>query len=243
MKRDVNQVRRSLQERKKTRLKELKQSTGGRSTKQISSAYTNPNQAQTEQKTPIFIKQVIASGLIFLLTIIILHFPLASNRSKGWLTSHLNEDFPFATVNVWYEEQFGQPFGFFVDQSTIPVTNQQVLPVNGTINESIDLNGQGVMIEVDRKPDVYAIDRGTVLFAGKTQETNQTVVIQHPDRTKSTYGFLDEIDVRPYQFVEASQKVGAASDQLEAGANVYFSLQKGNQFIDPFEVITVNDLE
>src|SRR5690625_7129649 len=79
------------------------------------------------------------------------------------------------------------------------------------------------MIEASDQPEVYAIDQGTVLFAGNDRKTNKTVVIQHPDRTKSTYGFLAEINVRPYQFIQANQEIGVSSSETP----VYFSLQKG----------------
>src|SRR5690625_6502786 len=69
------------------------------------------------------------------------------------------------------------------------------------------------MIEASDQPEVYAIDQGTVLFAGNDRKTNKTVVIQHPDRTKSTYGFLAEINVRPYQFIQANQEIGVSSSE------------------------------
>ena len=166
-------------------------------------------------------------------------FPTSSSQSSQWLTSQLREDFPFATVNVWYQEQFGSPLGFFVEKSRLPVSNQQVIPVNGVINQSYDLNGQGVMIETVDQPEIYAIDQGIVLFAGNDLKTGKTVVIQHPDRTKSTYGFLADIDVRPYQFIQASQQIGTTSNDVP----VFFSLQKGMDYLDPVEVISVDELE
>lgn len=243
MKRDLNEVRKSLAKRKASKLNTIKHPAKDRPVQQITPKLADAKQSRPEQKTPYFIKQVIIAGFLFSMTIMIFQFTPTSSQTRQWLMSQLNEDFPFATVNVWYQEQFGQPFGFFVDQSTTPVTNQQVLPVNGVINESFDMNGQGVIIEAVDQPDVYAIEQGTVLFAGNDWVTEKTVVIQHPDRTKSTYGFLDEINVRPYQFVQASQQIGTTSQSLDEGSNLYFSLQKGNQFLDPVEVITVNDLE
>ncbi|WP_440895988.1 peptidoglycan DD-metalloendopeptidase family protein [Amphibacillus sp. Q70] len=243
MKRDLNEVRKSLAKRKAIKLNAIKYPAKTRPIKQTTSKLANPKQSIPKQKTPYFIKQVIIAGFLFLMTIMILQFTPTSSQTRQWLLSQLSEDFPFATVNVWYQEQFGLPFGFFIDQSTTPVTNQQVLPVNGVINESFEMNGQGVIIEAVDQPDVYAIEQGTVLFAGNDPVTEKTIIIQHPDRTKSTYGFLAEINVRPYQFVQASQQIGTTSQSLDEGSNLYFSLQKGNQFLDPVEVITVNDLE
>ncbi|MBU5593594.1 M23 family metallopeptidase [Amphibacillus sp. MSJ-3] len=241
MRRDLNEVRKSLAKRKAIKLKALERSSKKQSIKPIAAKQVKQKQNDTEQQTPYFVKQIIMAGFLFLLSVVILQFIPTSSQTRQWLASQLNDEFPFATVNVWYQKQFGIPLGFFVDQSAVPVTNQQVLPVNGVINESFDTNGQGVIFKTIDQQDVFSIDQGTVLFAGNDRETGKTVVIQHPNQTKSTYGFLTEINVRPYQFVQASQQIGTSSNSKTEGSNLYFSIQKGNQFLDPFEVITVND--
>lgn len=238
MKRDVSQIRRSVAKRKAEKLRAIQNRSVSRSI-QPTVKKTNSIHKQTEQTTPVFVKQVIASGFVFLAVLFFNQFPPSSSQSSQWLTSQLREDFPFATVNVWYQEQFGSPLGFFVEKDQELVPHQQVIPVNGVINQSYDLNGQGVMIETVDQPEIYAIDQGIVLFAGNDRTTGKTVVIQHPDRTKSTYGFLADIDVRPYQFIQASQQIGATSNDVP----VFFALQKGTDYLDPVEVISVDELE
>ena len=244
MRRNISQIRRSLAKRKADKLKEIQ--ARPQLTPKISGQVKpkiNKNQTQSPQKTPLLIKQVIASGIIFLVVSVAFQLTPETNTSRTWLTSQLREEFPFATANVWYQEQFGQPFGFFVENSPTPEFNPQVTPVNGVINQSYDLKGQGIMITTNDQPEVYAIEQGTVLFAGNDRTTGKTIVIQHPDRTKSTYGFLAELNVRPYQFVQASQQIGTTSNDKDEQSNLYFSLQKGTEYLDPVEVITVNDLE
>lgn len=242
MNRDVNEIRKSLEKRKSERIKAINQSTKDHSRKPPNSNPANVKKHEKEKETPIFMKQLIGAGIVFLLAVLIFQSPSTPNELKNWASGQVNEEFPFATVNVWYQEQFGTPFGFFVDQSVTPVINQESLPVLGMVNESIDLKGQGVIINVHER-DVFTVEQGTVLFVGTTKETGKTVVVQHPDRSKSTYGFLAEANVRPYQFVEASQHIGISSEPIDGEAQIYFSLKKGNQFIDPQEVMRVNGLE
>ncbi|GAA4064570.1 hypothetical protein GCM10022410_08890 [Amphibacillus indicireducens] len=238
MKRDVSQFRRSLAKRKAEKLRAIQNRSASRPVKPIVRKI-NPSHQQTEQTTPVFVRQLIASGFVFLAVLFFNQFKSPANDVSQWVTDQLREDFPFATVNVWYQEQFGSPLGFFVEESRQVVPNQQVIPVNGVINQSYDLNGQGLMIETADQPEVYAIDQGVVLFAGNDRTTGKTVVIQHPDRTKSTYGFLADIDVRPYQFIQASQQIGATSSD----ATVFFAVQRGMDYLDPNEVISIDGLE
>ena len=238
MRRDVSEVRRSLAKRKAEKLRAIQSRPASRPVRPAP-VKINPSHQQTEQTTPVFVKQLIASGFVFLAVLFFNQFKSPENNVSQWVTGRLHEDFPFATVNVWYQEQFGSPLGFFVEESRPPVPNQQVIPVNGVINQSYDLNGQGVMIETADQPEVYAIDQGVVLFAGNDRTTGKTVVIQHPDRTKSTYGFLADIDVRPYQFVQSSQQIGTTSSDT----TVFFALQKGTDYLDPNEVISIDGLE
>lgn len=235
MKRNIDEVRRSLAKRKAEKLRAIQSRPTSRSVNPAP-ATTNPKHPLTEQSTPLFVKQLIASGIIFLVVLFFNHFATPESNVRQWVMGQMREDFPFATVNVWYQEQFGSPLGFFMDEYRPPVSNHDVLPVNGVINSSYDLNGKGVMIEAIDQPEVFAIEQGTVIFAGNDAQTKKTVVIQHPDRTKSTYGFLEDIEVRPYQFVQASQLIGITSSELP----VYFSIQKGQEYLDPIEVISIN---
>lgn len=235
MRRDINQVRQALAKRKTEKLKAIKSRSMSRPIKSATSKIQTKDK-QSEQKTPVFVKQLIASGFIFLAVLFINQFITPASQ---WVTNQLREDFPFASVHVWYQEQFGSPLGFFIENEPVPVSNQVAVPVSGIVNSAYDLKGQGVMIEASDQPEVYAIDQGTVLFAGNDRKTNKTVVIQHPDRTKSTYGFLAEINVRPYQFIQANQEIGVSSSETP----VYFSLQKGSVYLDPVEVISIDEME
>ncbi len=241
VKRDLKQVRKTLAKRKKGKTKAVKvkyPNRPPRSLDTLKQQHTN----HSNDRMPLFMKQLIISGSFFLIATLIFQTQLpALSQTKQWLTKQLSEDFPFATVNVWYQERFGLPFGLFVDQSTIPTYGQLAMPVNGVVSESFETNGQGLVIEVIDQPDVYAIEQGTVIFAGNDRQTKKTIIIQHPDRTKSIYGFLDEINVTPYQFVHASQMIGTVSTLLNGQHHLYFSMQKGSEFIDPIEVIPVDD--
>ncbi|WP_067837388.1 M23 family metallopeptidase [Amphibacillus sediminis] len=242
MKKDLDQIRKDIIKRKQQRLKTVQIPNRVEETERpsVHSTQKPSHQDQIKSRTPLFVKQLLIASAFFLFTVMFLQSDSNQfEKSRSWLYTQLVEDFPFATVNVWYQEQFGVPFGFFVDQSTVPTYGQLAFPVSGTVSQPFNTNGQGVLIQVDDQPEVFSIEQGTVIFAGNDRQTEKTVIIQHPDRTKSIYGFLDQIDVTPYQFVYANQKIGQVAEGNNG--NLYFSLQKNNQYIDPIEVIPVDD--
>ncbi|MFC3039267.1 peptidoglycan DD-metalloendopeptidase family protein [Virgibacillus xinjiangensis] len=162
---------------------------------------------------------------------------------KNWTTEALTEEFPFAKVNVWYQDTFGGPMQLSPQPSTDTETvtqDQLTLPVSGSVKESFQTNGKGIKIAPGEETGVAALEDGVVVFAGKDRDTEQTVIIQHPDGSKSTYGFLSALNVHLYQFVERSQKIGSFSPVQER-ESMYFSIENKDNYVDPVQVIKVDD--
>ncbi|NBJ68659.1 MULTISPECIES: M23 family metallopeptidase [Clostridia] len=188
----------------------------------------------------------ILSAILFLSVAIIWQTDSPRLQSaKSILSTALVEEFPFAKVNLWYQDTFGSPLAFIPDSQSNHQEmsdNSQALPVNGSVSESFQTNGTGIKISTDGKSDVTALGQGIVIFAGNDRRTNKTIVIQHPDNSLTTYGELSNIDVHLYEHVAANQAIGqfAPTDKNQA---VYFSIEKDNQYIDPVQVIKVDDVE
>ncbi|WP_054753431.1 M23 family metallopeptidase [Piscibacillus salipiscarius] len=114
----------------------------------------------------------------------------------------------------------------------------QSIPVSGVQVDHVKDYEDGIYIEVTEPKNIYPLDRGTVLFAGKKDETGNTVIIQHEDGRKSVYGNLKTIDVFHYQFVSPGQTIGKIEpDELVGYSNMYFAVKEGNQFVDPTQFI------
>lgn len=166
------------------------------------------------------------------------------NKPAQWTTSALTKEFPFAKVNGWYQQTFGEPLGFSSEE-TVNGSDRQAdqslaLPVNGSVEESFQANGSGITIAPKQATDVSVLREGVVLFAGNDRKTNKTVTVQHKDGSISTYGHLDSLDVHVYQHVEAHQRLGEFVPD-DTNKNVFFSVEKDNEYIDPVQVIKVDD--
>src|SRR5699024_12808482 len=101
-------------------------------------------------------------------------------------------------------------------------------------------NCEDMIIESQEKIDISAMEEGVVIFAGNVKHTDQTVVIQHTNGSQTTYGHLESMEVHLYQFIESNQVIGQFTPSAE-NEWVYFSIKKDNQYIDPAQVIKVDD--
>lgn len=189
--------------------------------------------------------KAIASIILFLGSALLLQSNTdLLSKPKIWATNMLKEEFPFARVNQWYQQTFGKPLAFNPQKDELVTsagTDALALPVIGNVTEDFQVNGSGIMIAPNEASPVSAWGEGVVIFAGNDNKTNKTVVVQHADNSKSTYALLSSIDVHLYQFVSANQRIGTFNP-TETSETLYFSIEKDNSFVDPVQVIEVDDL-
>lgn len=165
------------------------------------------------------------------------------SSSQAWLKNNLEQEFPFAQVNKWYVTTFGSPLALAPQGELTGLGNSstKALPVMGNVVETFSTNGKGIMISPEERSMVSTIEQGIVIFAGNDQATNKTVIVQHPDGSNSTYGFLSSIDIHLYQAVGRNQMIGSFTPSEESEF-VYFSIEKDDQYIDPSQVVPVDDV-
>lgn len=156
---------------------------------------------------------------------------------KQWIETSFQEEFPFAKVSEKYTEVFGSPLALTPSKSDVVTvsTGNANLPVYGDVVETFADNGRGIMISPKETANVNSLDRGVVIFAGNDRQTDKTVIVQHADSSKTIYGHLSSIDVFLYQFVQANEIVGTFEPTTN-NENVYFSVVKEQEFIDPAKV-------
>ncbi|MFS0672938.1 peptidoglycan DD-metalloendopeptidase family protein [Ornithinibacillus sp. 179-J 7C1 HS] len=254
MKKEIKDVRKSISERKKIR---------GVPTKAKSSTISTimPSIPQDEEKhgfypnfidsqatdysrsttiTNIILKGIFSIMLFFSIAIIWQNDAKIFDAPKEWTSNMLTEEFPFASVYKWYNETLGTPLGFSPDNSDDSEEVSLALPVSGNVIETFQVNGKGIMIAPTETTSVTALREGVVVFSGNKPDTDKTVVIQHADGSTSTYGFLSSIDVHLYQIINNHQRLGEFTP-TEANEMVYFAIEKDNKYVDPVQVIEVDD--
>lgn len=199
-------------------------------------------------KKEVFIFKILASVLLFLVVAIIFRENIAVlNPAKNFVEKTMEQDFQFATVSKWYEDNFGKPLALLPFSDEKPEDKKNVvekeddIPVfSGKVLENFEKNGQGIMIETGKGASVEAMNEGMVEFIGVKEGLGKTVIIQHSDQTETWYGNLDEVKVKLYSFIESETVVGTASESTgedKTKGTYYFAFKKGDDFIDPIQVI------
>lgn len=197
-------------------------------------------------KKEVFFFKILSSILLVLLTAILFrNHSTTFEPARNVVLKTMDQDFKFATASKWYEDKFGKPLALLPftekDQTgKTEVAGQQpfAVPATGKILENFEKNGQGIMIETGKGASVQAIDGGIVRFAGVKEGLGKTVIIQHSDQSETWYGNLADIQVNLYEYIEKRKVVGtAASSEDSTKGKYYFAIKKGDEFIDPIQVI------
>ncbi|WP_071460265.1 M23 family metallopeptidase [Bacillus massilinigeriensis] len=203
-----------------------------------------------EGRTPVFSKELLLFKVLFAACLFLGVAILFRNGGestapvKAFVQKTMQKEFEFASVSGWYEEKFGKPLTLLPrqddknDSKLTPANQDAALPASGKILEEFRDDGQKITIETGKDAAVEAMMGGRINFIGEKEGFGKTVIIQHADRSESWYGNLERVDVGLYEFVEKGKHIGksAESNEREKGS-FYFAIKKGNDFVDPIQVI------
>lgn len=197
-------------------------------------------------KKEVFLFKVLASACLVLIVAIIYRSPSEKAVSVQQYVKHtMEQEFQFAAVSDWYEDQFGKPLALLPaknadeeSENEVASGSQYALPASGKILEDFGDNGQRIMIEIGKGAGVEAMNEGLVHFVGMKEGFGKTVIVQHGDKSETWYGNLDKIDVNLYEYISKGAKVGTAMDSEDGlKGSFYFAIKKGDDFVDPVQVI------
>lgn len=197
-------------------------------------------------KKEVFLFKILASACLVLIVAILFRSPSEKAETFQTYVKHtMEQEFQFAAVSDWYQEQFGKPLALLPakdsgeeDKQEINEENEYALPASGRILEDFGDNGQRITIETGKGAGVEAMNEGLVHFVGMKDGFGKTVIVQHADKSETWYGNLDGIDVNLYEYISKGTKVGTAMDSTDGTkGSFYFAIKKGDDFIDPVQVI------
>lgn len=254
MTRGVQKVRRAIRQRKKLRNRSKdvfqhsipfiqEEDKHGVDIPLFSDRYSMSKRNRNHYNNSGMAFKALASILLFAgIAFVLLSEGGTMTGTKNWLSNQLQTEFPFAKVKSWYTETLGEPLSITPQGNKPDIADESfALPVMGQVVETFNANGTGIMILPEKESVVTSLDEGVVIFAGNNKNTKKTIIIQHSDGSNSTYGYLSSIDVHLYQNIHANERIGTFSPTDESEV-VYFSIEKDNQYIDPQQVIPVDDL-
>ncbi|MCM3179776.1 M23 family metallopeptidase [Cytobacillus horneckiae] len=190
----------------------------------------------------VFFFKILASACLFLIVAIL--FKNDSDTftdARVFVEKSMEQSFQFAAVSKWYEEKFGTTFALLPtkekEQAEEAEPSGYALPASAKILEEFDDNGQRILIETNQGEKVEAMNEGLVEYAGEKEGFGKTVIIQHADESQSWYGNLEEITVKPFEYIKKGKDVGQAATTEDGKGLFYFAIKKDESFVDPYQVI------
>lgn len=197
------------------------------------------------RKEVFFLKLLTSACLVLIIAILYKNPSTKLEPAREFVNQTMEKDFQFAAVSEWYEGKFGKPLALFplpkeiTDEKQQTVDNEHyALPASGKILEDFEVNGKRIMIQTGKGAEVEAMNEGIIRYVGNQEGFGKTVIIQHADKSETWYGNLNSILVGLYDYVEKGKKVGTVTDsQSESTGVFYFAIKKGDEFIDPIQVI------
>ncbi|PTM58277.1 M23 family metallopeptidase [Desmospora activa] len=166
----------------------------------------------------------------------------ASQQAQMWIAEVMERDFNFEGVALWYQEHLGGSailpvFQRKSDQESDGAkTFEWVAPVAGKVQRPFQEGERGIIIQTKKDAPVVAAAEGWVIQAGTVEGLGNTVVLRHADGRETWYGWLKEIRVEEKDWVKPRQLLGEAGVQ-ENEAMLFFAMKRGDDFVNPADVI------
>jgi len=184
--------------------------------------------------------RLIGATAIFVLSMFLLQTNITSLQKVSSITNKaIHDEFPFAKMNEWYVTNFGEPLSIIpVKKKTDDLVDVNILN-DSEVVETFSENGNGLVLHMNENNDVRALERGVVIFAGNHKKYGKSVIIQHADDSITTFGQLSNIDVHLYEAVEKDALIAKGEKDKE----IYVQVEKNNTFVDPLQVLEVDDVK
>ncbi|MBP3766439.1 MAG: M23 family metallopeptidase [Bacilli bacterium] len=113
----------------------------------------------------------------------------------------------FAYFNNLYQKYFGKPIPDIDKSSTKEVFSEKI--EYSSKNNYLD----GVELTIDNNYPVPSINSGMVIYKGKKDGYNESIVIEQVDGTQVLYGNIKS-DLKMYDYVEKGSIIGISNNKL-----------------------------
>lgn len=171
---------------------------------------------------------------------------------RMFIADSLNKDMDFAAARQWYETYFdGAPsflpiFGEEAETHKVDAYRKASPPLEGAITQPFALSLKGVEITPNVTGNgaiaVKSIDAGRVLNILNHPQSGITITVRHTGGITATYGRLSRSTLKVNDWVQEGDEMGVlpASRRANEAVTLFFAVQRGDQYIDPAEVVALD---
>lgn len=189
------------------------------------------NKKETEKKS--FTSKFIYSILVKTLIVVVLFlasliYIKQSNKNKNNFKNVVyNNSLSFAKIYNVYKKYLGDviPFKNIFKDNTKLVSSEKLT------YKSITKKDNGYLLSISNNYTVSSITSGIVIENKKDSNYINMITVQDKNGLNITYGILNDINVKLYDYIEKGEIIGVASDKL------YLSFKKDNKYLSYEEVL------
>ena len=197
----------------------------------IDSNSFNINKKETEKKS--FTSKFIYSILVKTLIVVVLFlasliYIKQSNKNKNNFKNVVyNNSLSFAKIYNVYKKYLGDviPFKNIFKDNTKLVSSEKLT------YKSITKKDNGYLLSISNNYTISSITSGIVIENKKDSNYINMITVQDKNGLNITYGILNDINVKLYDYIEKGEIIGVASDKL------YLSFKKDNKYLSYEEVL------
>lgn len=183
--------------------------------------------SETTKKDNKFINKFLFSILVKCLIVIVLFLSTLiyikqDNKNKENVKKIVYQNsLSFAKIYNVYKKYLGDviPFKNNFKNEIKKVSNEKI------VYESIKKENNGYILLVSNNYTVSSIKSGIVIEVKKDDKYNNMIKIQDKDGLNITYGYLTNIDIKLYDYVEKGQILGTCDN------NLYLIFEKNNKYL------------
>lgn len=184
-------------------------------------AVEKPIEKESYFKSLLF-KTLIKTLIVVILFLVALIYIKQSDKNKETFEKVVyNNSLSFAKIYNIYQKYLGDviPFKNAYKDNTKIVSSDKITYSN------IQKEGNGYILDVSGMYSVGSIYDGIIVKIEESDTYNQMITIQNEEGVNITYGFLSDLNVKLYDYVEEGEILGVADKRL------YLIFEKDDKYL------------
>lgn len=196
-------------------------------------SFSKVNKSKKEEKGNSYLSKLFFTTLIKILIVIVLflasliYIKQSDKNKQKYQKLVYNNSLSFAKIYDVYERYLGDVIPF----KNIFKDNTKLVSEEKLTYEKIEKKGNGYVLSVASNYTVSAIKSGIVIKKEKKDDYKTLITIQDKNGLNITYGYLDDVSVKLYDYVLKGEVLAVANKQL------YLIFEKDNKYLSYEEYI------
>ena len=190
-------------------------------------SFSKTNVNKKEEKTGNYLHKLFFSTLVKILIMVILflasliYIRQSDKNKEKYEKIVYNNSLSFAKIYGVYKEYLGDvvPFKNVFNDDTKLVSSDKIT------YEKIEKENDGYILSVSSSYTTPAIKSGIVIKVTQEGDYKEMITIQDEEGLNITYGCLDNLNVRLYDYVEKGEILGTADKKL------YLIFEKDDKYL------------